>query len=487
MKIISIKDSIIKIQGAKDHFINQVVEFSTGVKGVILKASKEASFVVVDSTDNINISTKYKMISKPLKASLYEGDLGKILNMNGNFIYPTDSKKGKLIGESLIEKKAPMFYEREKLEDPLMTGIFSVDSLIPIGKGQRELIIGDRRTGKTSIALATIINQRKSNVTTIYLSIGQKQTSINNVYKVLDQHDSLKNTIILYAEPHLKLSQYLAPYIAMAYAEILQSKGEDVLLIIDDLSKHANIHRELSLNLDKPGGREAYPSDLFYAHSKLLERAGKFKEEIGGGTITCIPIIETVEGDFATLLATNVISITDGQIITDTNLATENKFPAINVGMSVSRTGSAVQSRELKSISKQVSLIYSKYLESSKYELISVEVSDEVRNNIEKGKALMHSFEQSGYEGRSPKEMILISKIIEWGALNGQTEITPEELIKFTAKDLAGKKLLSDYYSKKKYDSELIKSYFQSLLGVKNSYGGKRSPIEVKELGAKYG
>ena len=487
MKIISIKDSIIKIEGEENHFINQVVEFSTGITGVILKASEKESFVVVDSTDSINIRTKYKMINKPLKVSLYEGDFGNVLNMSGDIIYPLDSNKGVVIGESLIEKKAPMFFEREKLEDPLMTGIFSIDSLIPIGKGQRELIIGDRRTGKTSIALATIINQKKTNIKTIYLSIGQKQTSINNVYKVLDRHKALEKTIMLYAEPHLKLSQYLAPYIAMAYAEVLQARGEDVLLIIDDLSKHANIHRELSLNLDKPGGREAYPSDLFYAHSKLLERAGKFKPEIGGGTITCIPIIETVEGDFATLLSTNVISITDGQIITDINLANENKFPAINVGMSVSRTGSAVQSQELKSISKEVSSIYSKYLESSKYELISVEVSDKVRSNIEKGKALMHSFEQSGYEGRDPKDMILISKIIEWGALNGQVEITPEELIEFTSKDSAGNKLLNDYYWGKKYDERLIKSYFCSILGVENKHGGKRSPIEVQELGKKHG
>ena len=482
MKIISIKDSIVIVQGDKNHFIDQMVEFDGNQIGLVLKASKSKTFIVVDEPELITIKSKYKMLDKKWEVEAMTSMFGSVMDVYGNVVYPLENnKKGKSIGKSFAEQKAPMFYDREKLNEPLETGIFSIDSLIPIGKGQRELIIGDRRTGKTSLTLSTIINQKNKDIKVIYVSIGQKQTSINSVYKILEDHDSMNFTSIIMAEPSKKLSLYLAPYVGMAYAEVLQRKGEDVLIILDDLSKHANIHRELSLNLDKPGGREAYPSDLFYSHSRLLERAGKFKDDIGGGTITCLPIIETVEGDFSTLLATNVISITDGQIFTDTSLAKEGKYPSINIGNSVSRTGSSVQSKELKSISKTISKIHSKYIESSKYELISLEVSEDIKENIKKGQALVKSFEQPGYIGRTRKEISLIAQMIEWGAFSSNKE-TPETLINFAKKDSIGKKIIAQYNEDSSMDIKLISSYFKSLYGEENEYGAKRAPIEIEIL-----
>ena len=484
MKILSIKDSIIKIQSESGHHINQMVTFDEKYRGMILKTNENFSYVLVDESSNISINSKYKVTNEILKVSFDNSLLSKVSDAFGNILFEEpDSFIGKQekYPAKLVDSKAPMFYDREKLNAPLMTGIFSIDSLIPIGLGQRELIIGDRKTGKTSIALSAIVRNKASNLKTIYVSIGQKQNAINSAYSILKENKALDNVAIVVAQPEHKLSQYLAPYIAMAYAEGMQSKGEDVLVIFDDLSKHANMYREMSLNMDKSGGREAYPSDLFYAHSKLLERAGKFREDIGGGSITALPIIETVEGDFANLLATNVISITDGQIIMDSSLAKDGAYPAIDIGKSVSRTGSAVQSKVMKSVAREISAIYAQYIDASKYELISLETSDSVKNAISKGKALTNAFIQLGYEGRSPEEMLMLGRMIEWNII-GDQQVSLSELIAQSQKDKTGRIIIESFRKTGNINKKIATAYFKSIIGADNDFKAKRSEIERKEF-----
>lgn len=484
MKILSIKDSIIKIEGSANQHINQIVVFDKKYKGMLLKASMEFSYVLVDESENISMDSTYELTDEILEVSFDQNLYGKVSDVFGNVLFAEDleiEKEIKKYPKKLVDSKAPMFYEREKLNRPLETGIFSIDSLIPIGRGQRELIIGDRKTGKTSIALSTVVRNKNSDLRTIYVSIGQKQSSVNSVYKILKDHDAINDVAMVIAQPEHKLSQYLAPYVAMAYAESLQATGEDVLVIFDDLSKHANMYREMSLNMDKSGGREAYPSDLFYAHSKLLERAGKFINEIGGGTITALPIIETIEGDFANLLSTNVISITDGQIITDSSLAKDGKYPAVNIGKSVSRTGSAVQTSEMKSIARTISSIYAQYVDASKYELISLEISEEVKTAISKGRSLMDAFEQFGYEGKNTQQMLLLGKLIEWNIV-GNLNISLSRLMDFAEKDKTGQALLSVFEKSGNVSKSIMKAYFRSLLGLENEFDAKRPKAEREEL-----
>lgn len=478
MKIYEIKDSIISIESKDSYFLNQIVEFDKGQLGIIVKTTKDKSYVIVDDSSEITTTSKYKVQSKEWTVSASNDELGKIIDVFGKQLFSIAKSKSKLKAEQkysakIIDSKAPSFSLRMPLNEPLKTGLFSTDVLIPIGKGQRELIIGDRKTGKTSIALSTIINQKGKGVKVIYVSIGQKQTSLSNVFKTLAEHGAMEYTTIISAQSDLKLSQYIAPYVAMAKAESFAEKNEDVLVVWDDLSKHANIYREISLNLNRSGGRDAYPADLFYLHSRLLERAGKFSKEIGGGTITALPIIETVEGDFATLLATNVISITDGQIMTDSHLAKQNIFPAINVGLSVSRTGSAVQTKQVKAISKSISKIYTQYIDAKKYEMISMEISNEVKEKILRGETLLKAFEQNGYVGMQDTAMFIYAKIIESSAiLNMNKSIKGFFTDNLNDKTLRG--ILEQISEDDSNAIELLEIYFKQLDGEINKYNAKR-------------
>ena len=487
MKILSIKDSIIAIEKQKDLFINQIIIFDKKIKGVILKSTGKNAFVVVDDASNITLNSKVEVSDKVWAVKAKNSLLGKIIDVYENTIYDEFNSQDNDTKYKVrdIDTKAPMFVERVKLDKPLETGMFPIDSLIPIGRGQRELIIGDRKTGKTSIALSTIINQKNKKVKVIYVAIGQKYIDINSTYKILNENGALEYTTIITASPDKKLSQYLAPYVGMTYAESFAENNEDVLIVFDDLSKHANILRELSLNMNKSGGREAYPSDLFYSHSKLLERSGRFVSSLGGGSITALPIIETIDGDFATLLATNIISITDGQIITDIERAKEGLFPAINIGLSVSRTGSSVQNKLMKDVSKSILKIYTKYLEAIKYEVISLEVSDEVKQIINNGKALMTAFEQFGYKGKTPVEMYLMAKLLEWDIVtsifsNNKNNITIDELIQFAVNDKTGKIILENFALDENASYEILKGYFRSLCGIENKYQAKRAARELR-------
>ncbi|NQZ65969.1 MAG: ATP F0F1 synthase subunit alpha [Mycoplasmatales bacterium] len=482
MKIISIKDSIITIQGENGHYLNQRVIFENNIEGNVIKASSEKTLVLVDESKRININSKYKIYKGERTFSFNTNLFGKISDIFGNILFSEKKEiKGINYPQVKLDSKAPIFSERSPVNQPLETGIFPIDTLIPIGLGQRELIIGDRDTGKTSIALSTIINNKNKNLKVIYVSIGQKQSSINKIYKILTDHNAMKNVALIMAKPELKLSQYLSPYVGMAYAESLRMKNEDILIVFDDLSKHANIYREMSLNIDKPGGREAYPSDLFYAHSKLLEKSGKFIKKIGGGSITALPISETIDSDFSTLLSTNLISITDGQIVLDSSLAKDGSYPAINIGKSVSRTGSTVQNERIKEISKDLSTIYAKYIDARKYDLISLEITKEIKNILAKGEILMNSFKKLGYEGTPINDMYLISKIISWNIIN-DSNIDIKKLLFIASNDKTGKILLSNFYKSKNKNiyKEFFRDYLSSLLGKENKYKARKTPLEME-------
>ena len=414
-KIELIKDSIAIIKGKYKYRQDQFFALSSQATGFLLSANKEEGFLLINGNPkSIQIGEEVKEIENN-NVITYNSHFGKIISPIGGIIFPQQPiLENHKIGESAIFKNAPSIMERKKVSSPLETGILVIDLLIPIGKGQRELIIGDRKTGKSTIAINTIINQAKSNLKVVYVSIAQKHADLINLYQTLKEHDALKNIIIISAETNNSAEQYLSPYVGMAHAENLAYTGEDVLLIIDDLSKHANIYREISLLSNLPVGREAYPGDMFYTHSRLLERAGNFNETLNNGSITCLPIVETIEGDVANLISSNIISITDGQIFTNYEFLQKGFYPAIDISTSVSRTGSAVQAPAIRKVSKDLMRIYSLYVESKKYMEMSFDLPKELKEVLQQGQILERMFIQKGHLGYSRSTTVLLTYLLNW-------------------------------------------------------------------------
>lgn len=383
-KITKIHDNIVTIEGKYDYKQDQLFRLSKDAIGFVISATTtEANLLAVgDPSTIVNKKTVTKISDTFDKVEVYSNFFGSIITPFGQILHPDKKSNGTLLGKGMIDAPSPELLDRIKLSNPLETGIIAIDTMIPIGCGQRELIIGDRNTGKTTIALNAIINQKDKNVKTIYVSVGQKRNSVINTYNILEENGALQDAIIIFSNPDSSAEQFLAPRIGMAMAEALAYKGQDVLVIIDDLTKHANVYREISLSIGKNPGREAYPTDIFYQHSRLLERAGRFNAKYKNGSITCLPIVETVQGDIASLIPSNVISITDGQIFTSSDLFNEGKFPAINIGLSVSRTGSAVQSKGLKFASRGLKTEYSALFEIKKFSDMSIDISDELKGKI---------------------------------------------------------------------------------------------------------
>ncbi|MBX4210031.1 MAG: hypothetical protein K4H23_02530 [Mollicutes bacterium PWAP] len=468
MKISSIKDSLLTVKTNKKTFLNQKVLINDKYYGIVVKIFKENVNILVNKeVETIEIK-KIIFSNSPFSATFNDSYLGNIINVFGENINGNKLKKSNAkYNEHELFSIAPSFIDRKALSKPLETGLFAIDVLIPIGKGQRQLIIGDRRTGKTSITLTTIINNK--NIKFIYVSIGQKNSSISFVKNILEKNNAFKNVTIINVSPSEKLNQYIAPYVGMSMAEGLRDKGEDVVVIFDDLTKHANIYREIKLNLGITGGREAYPSDLFFLHSRLLERSGSFNDKFGGGSITAFPIVETIEEDFATLLATNIISITDGQIITDQKKSMINDFPSLNIEKSVSRIGSIVQTKEIKSISKNISKIYQDYLNYSNYESISEEITDEVNDKLNKGKFLVNSFKQNGYVGMSKYSMIIKGIIISNISIEKKSIISLKEAIDIAENDPIGIKIFKNIVAgEKNYDFDLYIDFVKGIMNIDN-------------------
>ena len=392
--VITVGDGIATVYGLRSCMANELLRFEDGSFGVAQNLEEETvSVAILSDRDNIHEGSAVYRSGEALSVPVGEGLLGRVVNALGE---PIDGK-GPIAtsGTRPIESPAPGIIERKSVSVPLQTGIVAIDSMIPIGRGQRELIIGDRQTGKTTIAVDTIINQRNTGVICIYVAIGQKRTSVVQIAQELGRAGAMPYTIIVSASAAESAPlQYIAPYSGCAMAEYFRTKGRDVLIIYDDLSKHAVAYRALSLLIRRPPGREAYPGDVFYLHSRLLERAACVAPEYGGGTITALPIIETQAGDVSAYIPTNVISITDGQIFLETELFHSGIRPAINPGISVSRVGGAAQIKGMKKVAGELKLLYAQYRELQSFAQFGSDLDADTKARLALGERIVEVLKQ---------------------------------------------------------------------------------------------
>ena len=392
--VIWVGDGIATVYGIEHAMYGEIVIFENGVKGMVQDIKRDQVGCIIFGKDTeIKEGTKVTRTKK--KAGIPVGDafLGRIVNALGA---PIDGK-GEIKADDYraIEQEAPGIVERQSVNQPMETGILAIDSMLPIGRGQRELIIGDRQTGKTSIAIDTILNQKGKDVICIYVAIGQKASTVAKLVNTLKKHGAMDYSIVLSSTASESASlQYIAPYAGTALAEYFMYKGKDVLIVYDDLSKHAVAYRALSLLLERSPGREAYPGDVFYLHSRLLERSSKLSDELGGGSITALPIIETQDGDVSAYIPTNVISITDGQIFLESDLFFSGMRPAINVGISVSRVGGAAQTKAIKKAAGTIRIDLAQYREMEVFTQFSSDLDDTTKEQLQYGKGLMELLKQ---------------------------------------------------------------------------------------------
>lgn len=392
--VFQVGDGIARIYGLEQVMAGELLEFADGTIGIALNLeSKNVGAVLMGKGLTVQEGSCVRATGKIAQIPVGENFLGRIVNPLAR---PIDGKGEISATESrLIESPAPGIIARRSVYEPLQTGLVAVDSMIPIGRGQRELIIGDRQTGKTAIAIDTILNQRDKNVICVYVAIGQKASSIAQVVKELQERGALEYTIIVAAPADSPATlQYLAPYTGASLAEFFMYKGADTLVIYDDLSKQAQAYREMSLLLRRPPGREAYPGDVFYLHSRLLERAAKLNDNLGGGSMTALPIVETQEGDVSAYIPTNVISITDGQIFLSGDIFNSGIRPAINVGISVSRVGSAAQPKAMKQVAGKLKLELAQFAELEAFSQFSSDLDQATRNQLARGTRLRELLKQ---------------------------------------------------------------------------------------------
>ncbi|NIH41043.1 MAG: F0F1 ATP synthase subunit alpha [Buchnera aphidicola (Periphyllus aceris)] len=428
-KIVSVMDGIIKINGLYDAMYGELLKLSKDIYAIVLNLEKNfVGAVVIGSFANIYEGMKIRCTGQILEIPVGKNFLGRVINPLG---VPIDGK-GDIInnGHLKIENQAPDVIDRQLINEPIQTGYLSIDSMIPIGKGQRELIIGDRQTGKTSLAIDTIINQKNFGVKSIYVSIGQKMSTVLNVVNILDDHNALQNTVIVVASASDSASlQYLAPYSGCSMGEFFRDKGEDVLIVYDDLSKHAISYRQISLLLKRPPGREAYPGDIFYLHSRLLERSSKVNKNYilkktknsvvnKTGSLTALPIIETQLGDVSSFIPTNIISITDGQLFLESNLFCLGIRPAVNFGISVSRVGSSAQTHIIKKLSSGIRSIIAQYKELEGFSQFSSDLDLETQNQLNFGRKIIELLKQEQYEPLSISDQSILLFSIKSKFLN---------------------------------------------------------------------
>lgn len=392
--VLAVGDGIAKIQGIDHAMYGEIIEFESGAKGMVQDIKSDSiGCILFNKEDSVAEGDRVNRTGKKTGVPVGEGFLGRVVDALGT---PIDGG-GDIIASDFrpVEHEAPGIIDRKSVSVPLETGILAIDSMFPIGRGQRELIIGDRQTGKTSIAVDTIINQKDKGVICVYVAIGQKASTVAKLVNTLDKHGALPYTIIMAATASDSSAlQYIAPYAATSMAEYFMYKGKDVLIVYDDLSKHAVAYRALSLLLERSPGREAYPGDVFYLHSRLLERSSRLSDEAGGGSITALPIIETQAGDVSAYIPTNVISITDGQIFLESSLFFSGQRPAVNVGLSVSRVGGAAQSKAMKKASGSIRIDLAQYREMEVFTQFSSDLDQVTKNQLTYGKGLMELLKQ---------------------------------------------------------------------------------------------
>ena len=392
--VVSVGDGIATIHGIEHAMYGEIVIFDSGVKGMVQDIKKNRIGCILFGSDtDIHEGAKVKRTHKNAGVPVGDAFIGRVINALGE---PIDGK-GDIISDEyrLIENNAPSIVDRKSVSEPLETGILAIDSMFPIGRGQRELIIGDRQTGKTSIAMDTIINQKGKNCVCVYNAIGQKASTVARLVNTLEKQGAMEYTIVVCSTASDPASlQYISPYSATAMAEYFMHKGMDCLIVYDDLSKHAVAYRELSLLLERSPGREAYPGDVFYLHSRLLERSSRLSPELGGGSITALPIIETQAGDVSAYIPTNVISITDGQIFLESDLFFSGQRPAVNVGLSVSRVGGAAQTKAMKKAAGSLRVDLAQFREMEVFTQFSSDLDDETKAQLAYGTGLMRLLRQ---------------------------------------------------------------------------------------------
>ena len=455
--IVSVGDGIARVHGVERTMAGEMLEFPHGVFGIALNLEEESvGAVLLGDYTEIKEGDTVKRTGRIISVPVGEEMVGRVVNALGQ---PIDGK-GPIAAKQFqeIERLAPGVVDRSPVKEPLQTGLKAIDAMVPIGRGQRELIIGDRQTGKTAVAVDAIINQRGQDVICIYNAIGQKQSTIAQVVRTLDDAGAMEFTIVVAAgasDPAPLL--YISPYSACAMGEYFRDSGRHALCVYDDLSKHAQAYREISLLLRRPPGREAYPGDVFYLHSRLLERAAKMRKELGGGSLTALPIIETQAGDLSAYIPTNVISITDGQIFLEADLFHQGVRPAINVGNSVSRVGGSAQVKAMRQVAGSLRLDLAQYRELAAFAQFGSDLDKATLNQLNRGKRLVEILKQPQYQPLAVERQVLII----YAATNGYLDAVPVEQVQayetelFNQLETRHPQLLTTLAEKKAIDDEL--------------------------------
>jgi F-type H+-transporting ATPase subunit alpha len=423
-----IGDGVARLSGLPHAATDELVTFPTGVQGLILNLDHHhVDVIMLGSEEGIQGGDLVTSSGRRLKVPVGNALLGRVVNPLG---HPMDERGAIRAGEFRhLEQDAPGIVAREPVKEPLHTGLKIIDALVPIGRGQRELIVGDRQTGKTTIAVDAILNQRDQDVACVYVAIGQKKSSVLRVIETLRRYDALPYTTVVVSGPDDPPAlRYLAPYAGCTMGEHLMAQGRDVLVVYDDLSRHADAYRELSLLLRRPPGREAYPGDIFYLHARLLERACKLSAESGGGSLTALPIVQMQRGNLSAYIPTNLISITDGQIVLDTELFNQSVQPAVDVGQSVSRVGGAAQTEAMKSVTGELKLELSQFEEVERFSRFGTEVGESTRRQIQRGERLRAALKQPAHQPLPLTDQILILRAATEGYLD---DLAPEDVPAF--------------------------------------------------------
>ena len=478
--VISVGDGIAMVQGIEQAMSSELLEFPQGVMGMVQNLEEDHIGVVLLGNDSvIKEGDEVRRTGRIVEVPVGDALLGRVVNALGQ---PIDDK-GPIVTDRTrpVERVAPGVMSRKSVYQPLMTGLKVIDSMIPIGKGQRELIIGDRETGKTAIAVDTIINQKGKNVNCIYVAIGQKESTVARMVQKLKESDAMSYTTVVNASASESAPlQYIAPYAGCAMGEEWMEQGKDVLIVYDDLSKHAVAYRTMSLLLRRPPGREAYPGDVFYLHSRLLERAAKLSDELGGGSLTALPIIETQAGDISAYIPTNVISITDGQIFLQTDLFASGVRPAVDSGLSVSRVGSNAQTKAMKKVSSSLKLDLAQYNEMLSFSQFGSDLDAGTKKIIDHGARVTELLKQPQYSPLSMAEQVLSL----YAAKNGQLDEVPVEQVVAFEKSMhrffhtQHQDIIDELEDKKDIDAELndrIKSAMDEALEQFGLLKGDRS------------
>ena len=471
-KVVSVADGVANVYGLKNVMANEMVEFENGARGIALNLEESSvGVVILGDTSGINEGSSAKRLGKLLRVPVGDALIGRVVNALGE---PIDGKGAIETAETrFVEEKAKGIMARKSVHEPLQTGLKAIDALVPIGRGQRELIIGDRQTGKTTVAVDTIINQKGQDVVCIYVAIGQKQSTVAQVVKKLEEYGAMDYTIVVAANASEAAAlQYLAPYSGCTMGEYFRDSSRHALIIYDDLSKHAVAYREMSLILRRPPGREAYPGDVFYLHSRLLERASKLSDALGAGSLTALPIIETQAGDVSAYIPTNVISITDGQIFLESGLFNSGIRPAINVGLSVSRVGGSAQIKAIKKVSGTLRLDLAQYRELQAFAQFASDLDESSRKQLDRGQRMVEILKQPPYSPLPVENQVVI---IFAGSRGFLDDIPVSSIGKFEAElypyiEAKYPEIFEEIRSKKTIEKDLEDNFIKALNDFKATF-----------------